>query len=156
MVPAAPESRLRPRIFAIVTILVSLACLGWALHGVNFELRRGEILGIGGLLGSGRTEILESIFGVARGWRGGELAIDGATVDIKSPADAYRLGIALVTEDRKERGLHLDASICDNVALPSIGAMSRFGLRAFARDIRRPAPWDDEVNDCSLPSPRTM
>jgi ribose transport system ATP-binding protein len=109
---------------------------GWrrTLHGVSFELRRGEILGIGGLLGSGRTEILESIFGVSRGWRDGSIAIDGAAVDINSPADAYRLGVALVSEDRKERGLHLTASICDNVALPSIGALSRFGLRSFASE----------------------
>ncbi|QQO34958.1 sugar ABC transporter ATP-binding protein [Bradyrhizobium diazoefficiens] len=109
---------------------------GWrrTLHGVSFELKRGEILGVGGLLGSGRTEILESIFGVARGWRTGSIAIDGAAVDINSPSDAYRLGVALVSEDRKERGLHLAASICDNVALPSIGALSRFGLRAFARE----------------------
>jgi ribose transport system ATP-binding protein len=107
---------------------------GWrrTLHGVSFALRRGEILGIGGLLGSGRTEILESIFGVSRGWRDGSIAIDGAAVDINSPTDAYRLGVALVSEDRKERGLHLTASICDNVALPSIGALSRFGLRSFA------------------------
>jgi ribose transport system ATP-binding protein len=107
---------------------------GWrrTLHGVSFELRRGEILGIGGLLGSGRTEILESIFGVSRAWRNGSIAMDGAAVDISSPADAYRLGVALVSEDRKERGLHLTASICDNVALPSIGALSRFGLRSFA------------------------
>ena len=55
-------------------------------------------------------------------------------VDINSPSDAYHLGVALVSEDRKERGLHLAASICDNVALPSIGALSRFGLRAFARE----------------------
>jgi ribose transport system ATP-binding protein len=116
--------------------LDALTNRGWRrmLHGVSFELRRGEVLGIGGLLGSGRTEILESIFGVARGWRGGEIAVDGRIVDIQSSADAYRLGIALVTEDRKERGLHLAESICDNVALPSIGAMSRFGLRAFARE----------------------
>jgi ribose transport system ATP-binding protein len=109
---------------------------GWrrALHGVSFELRRGEILGIGGLLGSGRTEILESIFGVAKGWRGGAIAIDGEAVEINSPADAYDLGVALVSEDRKERGLHLAASICDNIALPSIGAMSRFGLRNFASE----------------------
>lgn len=109
---------------------------GWrrTLHGVTFELKRGEILGVGGLLGSGRTEILESIFGVARGWRTGSIAIDGAAVGINSPSDAYRLGVALVSEDRKERGLHLAASICDNVALPSIGALSRFGLRAFARE----------------------
>ncbi|WP_234684618.1 sugar ABC transporter ATP-binding protein [Bradyrhizobium monzae] len=109
---------------------------GWRrmLRGVSFELKRGEILGVGGLLGSGRTEILESIFGVARGWRTGSIAIDGAAVDINSPSDAYHLGVALVSEDRKERGLHLAASICDNVALPSIGALSRFGLRAFARE----------------------
>ena len=122
---------------------------GWrrALHGVNFQLRRGEILGIGGLLGSGRSEILEAIFGVARGWRGGEITIDGAAVDITSPADAYRLGVALVTEDRKERGLHLAASICDNIALPSIGALSRFGLRAFAREC---ALADDVVQKLSV------
>ena len=91
-------------------------------------------MGIVGLLGSGRTEILESIFGIVRGRRGGEIAINSATVEINSPADAYRLGLALVSEDRKERGLHLSASICDNIALPSIGAMSQFGLRAFARE----------------------
>ncbi|MCP3464612.1 sugar ABC transporter ATP-binding protein [Bradyrhizobium sp. CCGUVB23] len=116
--------------------LDTLSPHGWRrmLHGVSFELRRGEILGIGGLLGSGRTEILESIFGVARGWRGGTIAIDGEIADINAPADAYRLGLALVSEDRKERGLHLAASICDNIALPSIGALSQFGLRAFARE----------------------
>jgi ribose transport system ATP-binding protein len=109
---------------------------GWRrlLSGVSFDLRRGEVLGIGGLLGSGRTEILESIFGVNRGWRGGRIVVDGAEVAIESPADAYRLGVALVTEDRKERGLHLASSIRDNVALPSVGSMSRFSLRAFARE----------------------
>ncbi len=109
---------------------------GWrrVLHGVDFDLRRGQILGIGGLLGSGRTEILESIFGVVRGWRGGRIAIDGEEVAIHSPSDAYRLGVALVTEDRKARGLHLGSSIRDNVALPSVGAISRFGLRDFARE----------------------
>ena len=116
--------------------LDTLGSRGWrrTLHGVSFQLRQGEILGIGGLLGSGRTEILESIFGVARGWRSGEIVIDDAVVNINSPADAYRLGLALVSEDRKERGLHLSASICDNIALPSIGTMSQFGLRAFARE----------------------
>ncbi|HEY1942373.1 MAG TPA: sugar ABC transporter ATP-binding protein [Roseiarcus sp.] len=109
---------------------------GWrrVLHGVDFDLRRGQILGVGGLLGSGRTEILESIFGVAPGWRGGRIAIDGEEVSIHSAADAYRLGVALVTEDRKSRGLHLAASVRDNVALPSVGAMARFGLRDFARE----------------------
>ncbi len=109
---------------------------GWRriLHGVSFDLRRGEILGIGGLLGSGRTEILESIFGAARGWRGGAIAIDGEAAVVNSPADACRLGVALVTEDRKARGLLLSSTIRDNLALPSVGALSRFGLRGFARE----------------------
>jgi ribose transport system ATP-binding protein len=109
---------------------------GWkrVLHGVSFDITRGEIFGIGGLLGSGRTEIVEGIFGAGRGRRGGAIAVDGAPVTINSPADAYRLGMALVTEDRKTRGLHVNETIRDNVALPSVGAMSRFGLRAFAAE----------------------
>jgi ribose transport system ATP-binding protein len=109
---------------------------GWrrVLKGVSFDLRRGEILGIGGLLGSGRTEILESIFGAARGWRGGEIVIDGKPAVINSPSDACRAGIALVTEDRKARGLLLASTIRENVALPSVGALSRFGVRDFTRE----------------------
>jgi len=109
---------------------------GWrrVLHGVSFDLRRGEILGIGGLLGSGRTEILESIFGAARGWRSGEISIDGKSAAINSPTDAFKLGIALVTEDRKARGLLLTSTVRDNIALPSVGLLSRFGIRDFARE----------------------
>ena len=114
--------------------LDSVSPRGWrrVLHGVSFDLRRGEILGIGGLLGSGRTEILESIFGAARGWRTGEIAIDGEPAEINSPSDACRLGLALVTEDRKARGLHLASTVRDNLALASVGSLSRFGVRSFA------------------------
>ncbi|MCZ4094674.1 sugar ABC transporter ATP-binding protein [Sinorhizobium psoraleae] len=106
---------------------------GWrdVLKGVNFDVSAGEILGIGGLLGAGRTEILETIFGSSEGRRGGEIYLDGTPVDIRSPLDARRLGIALVTEDRKTQGLHLHDSITDNVALPLVGRLARFGLRSF-------------------------
>ena len=116
--------------------LDTISVHGWrrVLKGVSFDLQRGEILGIGGLLGSGRTEILESIFGAARGWRGGEILIDGAQVVLKSPTDACRAGIALVTEDRKAHGLLLASTIRDNLVLPSVGALSRFGIRGFARE----------------------
>ncbi|MCF6108367.1 sugar ABC transporter ATP-binding protein [Mesorhizobium muleiense] len=109
---------------------------GWrtALDGVAFDLAEGEILGIGGLLGSGRTEILETIFGSSGGRAGGEVRLDGEPVEIRSPRDARRLGIALVTEDRKTQGLHLQASITDNVALPLVGALARFGLRSRAAE----------------------
>ena len=109
---------------------------GWrrVLEGVSFDLKRGEILGIGGLLGSGRTEILELIFGAARGWRSGEIMVDGKPAEINSPSDACRLGVALVTEDRKARGLLLSSTVRDNVALPSVGWLARFGIRDFARE----------------------
>jgi len=109
---------------------------GWrdVLKGVSFDLHAGEILGIGGLLGSGRTEILESLFGVSRGRSGGEIDLWGRPVDIRSPREARRLGLALVTEDRKSQGLHLDASITDNVALPLVSRLAAFGLRSFAAE----------------------
>ena len=126
----------RARSFGAQSQLDKVSSRGWrrVLEGVSFDVRPGEILGIGGLLGSGRTEILESIFGVARGWRGGEIAIDGEPVSINSAADACRLGVAMVTEDRKALGLHIASTIRDNVALPSVGAASRFGIRGFARE----------------------
>ncbi len=104
---------------------------GWrrVLHGIDFDLHAGEVLGIGGLLGSGRTEILEALFGASAGRAGGTVRLDGQPVDIASPRAARRLGIALVTEDRKAEGLHLASSIRDNVALPSLGRISRFGIR---------------------------
>jgi ribose transport system ATP-binding protein len=104
------------------------------LRGVSFDLCAGEILGIAGLLGSGRTEILETIFGSTTGEAGGAISIDGETVDICSPRDARRLGIALVTEDRKTQGLHLQSSITDNIALPLTGALARFGVRSFTAE----------------------
>jgi ribose transport system ATP-binding protein len=109
---------------------------GWreVLAGVSFDLRAGEVLGIGGLLGSGRTEILETIFGSAIGRASGEISLAGQQVEIRSPRDARRLGLALVTEDRKTQGLHLRSSITDNIALPLVARLARFGLRGFARE----------------------
>ncbi len=105
---------------------------GWrrALHGVDFDLHAGEVLGIGGLLGSGRTEILETLFGAAHGRPGGAILLDGKRTHIASPRVARRLGIALVTEDRKAHGLHLAESIRDNVALPSLARIAHFGVRS--------------------------
>jgi ribose transport system ATP-binding protein len=102
------------------------------LHGVSFDLHAGEILGIGGLLGSGRTEILETVFGYSIGRRDGEIRVQGKVTNIRSPRDARRLGIAMVTEDRKGQGLHLKSTITDNVALPLVGRLASFGIRFFA------------------------
>ena len=109
---------------------------GWrrVLDGVDFDLHAGEILGIAGLLGAGRSEILETIFGSARGRRGGTIRIDGRPVAIDDPQAAKRHGLALVTEDRKATGLLLGASIRDNLALPSLSVLARLGLRRFGRE----------------------
>jgi len=109
---------------------------GWreVLRGVRFDLHAGEIFGIGGLLGSGRSEILETIFGSSSGKAGGEIRLFGVPVDIRSPRDARRLGLALVTEDRKTQGLHLHSSITDNVVLPLVGRLARLGIRSFGKE----------------------
>jgi ribose transport system ATP-binding protein len=110
---------------------------GWreVLRGVSFDLAAAEILGVGGLLGSGRTEILETIFGAANGRAGGGVRLFGQTVDIRSPRDARKLGLALVTEDRKSQGLHLKSSITQNIALPLLGRLARFGIRSFTGEV---------------------
>ncbi|QIG48543.1 sugar ABC transporter ATP-binding protein [Nordella sp. HKS 07] len=104
------------------------------IDGVSFAVRPGEILGIGGLLGSGRTEILETIFGASVGRGGGEITIGGKPVAISSPQRARALGLAFVPEDRKLKGLVLSDTISDNVALPSFAELSRFGMRRIARE----------------------
>jgi ribose transport system ATP-binding protein len=98
------------------------------LSDVSFEVRPGEILGIGGLLGSGRTEILECLFGAARGDVSGEIWIDGVRAHIGNPQDAKALGLAFVTEERKTTGLFLAAPIAENITLPSLRRLSRFAL----------------------------
>ena len=97
-------------------------------ENVSFSVRRGEILGLAGLMGSGRTEVIESIFGVYPP-ASGEILIDGRTVKISRPMDAIEAGMGLLTEDRKLSGLFLPLSVRDNMVYSSIGNfMGRFGL----------------------------
>lgn len=100
------------------------------LSDISFELHRGEVLGVGGLLGAGRTELLETIFGARGGTYSGDIEIDGQIVDLRTPADGIAQGLALITEDRKGNGLLLDRSISDNVNLPLLPRDARFGRLA--------------------------
>jgi ribose transport system ATP-binding protein len=84
---------------------------------VNITVRRGEVVGLAGLAGAGRTSLLESIFG--GGHYAGRIFLDGREVAIRTPVDAVRHGIALVADDRKAKGLVLNASLRDNIALAS-------------------------------------
>ena len=91
---------------------------------ISFEVRRGEVLGIAGLMGAGRTELLTALFGAWNGQVSGLMEIDGKAVNIGSPAEAIRAGLALVTEDRKRSGLIIDQSILNNMTLPAMRAVS--------------------------------
>lgn len=86
---------------------------------VSFSLRSGEIVGLTGLVGAGRTEVARAIFGADR-IDGGAIALDGKTVTVKSPQDAIRQGIGLLTEDRKNQGLVLGMSVRENTTLANL------------------------------------
>ncbi len=94
---------------------------------VSFELKKGEILGLFGLVGAGRTEVARVLFGVDRA-DSGEIVLDGQPVTIDSPATALRLGIGYVPEDRHRQGLLLPFAIASNISLPVLGRLSRAGL----------------------------
>jgi ribose transport system ATP-binding protein len=100
----------------------------WLVRDVGLHVRRGEVLGIFGLMGAGRTELLETIFGLHP--REGEayVCIDGAHVTINSPAKAIAHGLALAPEDRKREGLVLGMSVAANASLASIGEIERAGF----------------------------
>jgi ribose transport system ATP-binding protein len=87
---------------------------------VNFDLRAGEILGIAGLVGAGRTELVEALFGVEPK-HDGEVQVMGENVEIRAPADAINVGMGLVPEDRKALGVILEMPVTENISLPGIG-----------------------------------
>jgi len=116
------------------------------VENVSFSVRRGEVLGIAGLMGAGRSDLLMAIFGAHAGRMSGEIRIAGRRVRVTSPAQAIKLGIGFVTEDRKRFGLVLDQTILNNMTLAglrrisgrfvtSIDAEAAAGERAM-RDLR--------------------
>lgn len=99
-----------------------------ALDRISFDLRRGEILGLAGLMGAGRTELLEVLAGACEDPWSGDVQLDGRPYRPRQPADAITDGVAFVTEDRKASGLVLQQSIAANTALATLEALSRGGL----------------------------
>ncbi|WP_054937323.1 sugar ABC transporter ATP-binding protein [Moorella stamsii] len=100
----------------------------WVVKGANLAVRAGEIVGIAGLLGSGRTELVSAIFGAYKSKGIGKIYIKGRKVTIKNPKQAIRQGLAFVTEDRKFNGLLLQSSIMQNISLASLKTISKNGL----------------------------
>jgi simple sugar transport system ATP-binding protein/ribose transport system ATP-binding protein len=98
-----------------------------AFEDVSFEIRAGEILGLAGLIGSGRTEVARAIFGADRA-DSGEVRIAGADVRIRSPQQAISSGLAMLPESRKDQGLHMRSSIVRNVSLAHLDDVSHTGV----------------------------
>jgi len=94
---------------------------------ISFNVKRGEIFGITGLVGAGRTEVIKSIFGALK-YDSGEIYLDGKQIQIRDPYDAIEKGIAFISENRKEEGLLLDSSIADNMILANLNKVSKKGI----------------------------
>ena len=107
--------------------LVDVRTATYPAHPVNFALRGGEIMGLGGLVGAGRTELALVMFGIDQP-TGGSLRMDGKPVRLRAPRDAIDLGIYLVPEDRKKSGIILDESICHNISMASLRSFARADL----------------------------
>jgi ribose transport system ATP-binding protein len=110
-----------------------LRTTAFPLHRVSFEIRVGEMVGIAGLVGAGRTELLTTLFGITPP-RSGEISLHGQTVEIDSPQTAIRNGMALVPEDRKAHGVVLPMSVRENTTLAMLKRVQRLGLIDFNRD----------------------
>ncbi len=104
-----------------------------AIESISFEIREGEILGLAGLIGSGRSEVARAIFGADRR-DSGEIELDGKPLRIRRPSDAVHAGVVMLPEDRKAQGLLMLRSIVENVTLPHLGTVSRAGVVSVGRE----------------------
>ncbi|MFF3342731.1 sugar ABC transporter ATP-binding protein [Streptomyces flavidovirens] len=107
---------------------------------VSFEVRRGEIVALAGLVGAGRSEVVQAVFGVDRA-DAGEVRINGTSLPAGSPTAAMDAGIALVPEDRRQRGLVMEMSIERNIALTGLDKLGKAGLVRRALEQGRAADW---------------
>jgi rhamnose transport system ATP-binding protein len=112
---------------AIALEVKGLGCRAAGIHDVTFQVRRGEILGIAGLVGSGRTELAETLFGLTPADTG-EIRLQGAEAQIGSPAEAIRMRLGYLPEDRRQHGVVMEMPIAANASLANLDAVSRNGL----------------------------
>lgn len=115
-------------------------------RNVSFDARRGEVLGIAGLMGAGRTEVLNAIYGLEP-FDSGEISIHGKPVRINTPSEAIRNGLAMVTEDRKEYGLVLSMAVKHNITLSVLQKMCHGG---FINRARERETVDQSISDLSI------
>jgi len=119
------------------------------LNDISFKLHKGEILGIAGLVGAGRTELARALFG-ADPIDSGQVLLEGKPIHVRSPQDAIKLGIGLVTEDRKAQGLVLGMVVRENVTLANLDALTRFNFISLAKERKVAQKY---VQDLSIRTP---
>lgn len=112
---------------------VSHLAAGSSVKDVSFYVRAGEVLGISGLVGAGRTESMRAIFGIDK-IDSGEILLNGKSVRFSSPDAAVKAGIGFLPEDRKNEGVVLSQSIRFNTTLSNIGSFSRFGINSYSKE----------------------
>lgn len=118
----------------------------FAVHNANIAVRSGEIVGVCGLMGAGRTELALSVFGRSYGSGfSGSVLIDGVPRDVSTVSKAIEAGLAYATEDRKTLGLHLDDDIVRNIALPSLPRLQRRGMVDENAEIRAAKSFQDSM-----------
>ncbi len=132
--PLAEEFVKRNRPRPETVLAVEGLSRGRLLRDVSFTARRGEILGLYGLMGAGRTEILECLFGLAPDRTGGHVAIEGRPVRVRTPREAIGHGLALVTEDRKGSGLVLSQSVRANIVMAGLEGLSNGPAMSVRRE----------------------
>ena len=113
--------------------LTGLGCRESGVRDIDLTLRKGEILGMAGLVGAGRTELARILFGLTPA-DFGTIRVAGKPVSIRSPIQAMKLGIAYVPEDRRHHGIILDMAVTGNVTLATLSQIARFGLVSFRRE----------------------
>ncbi len=102
-------------------------------HAISFDLRAGEIVGMAGLVGAGRTELLATLFGVTPSLEG-KISVEGREITVSDPRDAIQSGMALVPEDRKQQGLIIDMAVGENMSLASLRRDQKKGFLNFAAE----------------------
>ncbi|WP_130835397.1 sugar ABC transporter ATP-binding protein [[Erwinia] mediterraneensis] len=119
-------------------------------HDVSFSVRRGEILGVAGLVGAGRSEVMESLFGMAS-FDSGEILIDGVPANIDSPSTAIEKGMAFLTEDRKKSGLFLVLSVLENMSIVNMPEYS--GKSGFVSHVKMAQDCMEQIRRLNIKTP---
>jgi ribose transport system ATP-binding protein len=125
--------------------IVDLRTTGRPDRHVSLDVRQGEILGLAGLVGSGRTELARAIFGIEPPLSG-EIRVGGETVTIRDPKAAIAKGLYLVPEDRKRSGLVLDFSVGENISLANLRSLASRGLLDPAKETKLASCWRDQLS----------